>query len=657
MGKSISKLYLDAKVNGGLQFIFTLLRAEGWTNESDQIRALYGFLQGVKQGIKRGPLDDATQVFQTLTAALDTYNLIYNLVANAAGETYRVSPLPNALDERGFGTGAAPKNGEHIDALLQKAKSLVDTNPEFYKILEETYNDDVKNIYRHERDFDVSRDKEHLYKLVDFLHDVLKKYYRTLRQIGGQKQKVFPSNATFDVFELLANEVGELFGIDVHHSDGSISTFKRYADRTEQGPYSFTDKGEIIILNSPTSGVPMWMLNKKPFYEIGFPGRYNNIGEWKPINYPGNSQEIQQKTRKAAESEADKRIEGCLFYVMATCHHAVEFVVKSNFTIPYDFLSTSVVLPTGETRIQLHKIKMPDVPSKTANVEVYDGTAFLPAIDVETIGNTLDAIGSVLNRIAFRVDGRVEWKIKYNTHASGSGLHHLSKGHFDELGEYLMGLKGGDAGLIDTAISWYTTAKNSTNTFTKYLNYYIAVESLAVALADGEMVIGEEFGLSKPTRQEKKKASEECIKKLHDELYESNPISFVQKAYSEGIGSLRAKTELSLRKIFGDEHAYVREFLDKTDGKNMYDLRNDLAHGNFNHIDRKEAYTIRKKLGVLEDIAYHFIMKLSLGPNKEYKRSSSFSMSIPFGDDPRNYMVVSNMPMKKDWKIQWEWLD
>jgi hypothetical protein len=89
----------------------------------------------------------------------------------------------------------------------------------------------------------------------------------------------------------------------------------------------------------------------------------------------------------------------------------------------------------------------------------------------------------------------------------------------------------------------------------------------------------------------------------------------------------------------------------------MYDLRNDLAHGNFNHIDRKEAYTIRKKLGVLEDIAYHFIMKLSLGPNKEYKRSSSFSMSIPFGDDPRNYMVVSNMPMKKDWKIQWEWLD
>jgi len=34
-GKSISKLYFDAKESGGLQFVFTLLRAESWTNETD----------------------------------------------------------------------------------------------------------------------------------------------------------------------------------------------------------------------------------------------------------------------------------------------------------------------------------------------------------------------------------------------------------------------------------------------------------------------------------------------------------------------------------------------------------------------------------------------------------------------------------------------
>ncbi|MEN9561090.1 MAG: hypothetical protein RIQ56_363, partial [Candidatus Parcubacteria bacterium] len=163
MGKSISQLYIDAKNKGALQFVFTLLRAEGWTNEPDQVRNLHSFLQGVKQRIKRGPLDDTARIFQILTAARDTYTLMYNVIANAAGETYKVSPLPSAVDERGFGTGAAPKNGEHIDLLLQKAKALSEKNPEFCKILEETYNDEVKRIYHNEREFDAERDKENLY--------------------------------------------------------------------------------------------------------------------------------------------------------------------------------------------------------------------------------------------------------------------------------------------------------------------------------------------------------------------------------------------------------------------------------------------------------------------------------------------------------------
>jgi hypothetical protein len=446
-----------------------------------------------------------------------------------------------------------------------------------------------------------------------------------------------------------------LFGIDVHHSDGGISTFKRYADRTEQGPYSFTDEGEIIILNSPKSGAPMWMLRNKPFYEIGFPGRYNSIGEWKPIVYPGEAGEIQKRARTLTEKETDKRIEGCLFYIMATCHHAIEFVVKSNFAIPYDFVSAS----SGELRIQLNKVKMPDAIDKTnINTQVYDGTAFLPAIDPETIGDALDAIGTILNRIAFRVDGKVEWQIKYSNYGDGGGIHNLSNEHHDELKEYLLGLKGPDVGLIDTAISWYTTARNSTNLFTRYLNYYIAVESLAVALVDGEMEAGEKFGIQKSTKETKKEEAKACIQKLHDEMYQDDPIGFVREAYTEAIGSLRAKTELALRKVFGDEHEYVSAFLDKDGGKNMYQLRNDLAHGNFNHIDREEVHSIRKKISILQDIAFHFIMRLSLGPGKRYKRFSSFSMGLSFSD-PRNCMVTTDLKMfpRQDWKIQWEWLD
>jgi len=653
-GFCIYRLFTDAKDSGGLQFVLTLLRAEGITDETpDRIRSFYFFLQKTKQQLKNRALDNPEDTFRKLIVEYDTYLLMANLIGNAMGDTYKLYPLPHGQTDIGFAPFVSPVKGTHIDALLKKAESYKDKNPEFCRLLNDTFNDIVKRLYTEEEKFNLEVNLLHLQQLVDFLHDFLKKYYRILKNFT-KGQKFYPLPNSFSVMEMLTNENG-LYGIDIHHSNGSHSYFKRRDNGTDQMCYGFNESGEItIFMGSLDALKPMWMLNGRPFYEIGFPGRYNLVGEWKPIVYPGESNEIQKLVAEATKNEKDKRIAGCLFYIIATARHAIEFVVRSNFEIPYDFLNSSA----GDLKILLHKVKMPEASDKANfNIQIYDGTVLLPNIDVDTIGDALDVIGLFLNRITFRIDGKAEWFLKYSMYESGTGKLRLSKKDFRLLGEYLLSLKSPDMTVIDSAMSWYTTAKNSTNIFTQYLNYYIAMESLAVALVDGEMEVGKEFGIEILSKEERKNKIDECVKKIHEEIYQNDPIDFVKKAYSECILSLRTKTQLALTKVFGLDHEFIKAFLEKSDGKTMYDLRNDLAHGSFNHIDRAEAHLIKSKLPVLEEIAYELIIRLSAGPDKKQRRFRRFSMGLTF-DDPRSFLVVStlNNLARTDWKIRWEWL-
>ncbi len=400
---------------------------------------------------------------------------------------------------------------------------------------------------------------------------------------------------------------------------------------------------------------PIWMVGQKPVYEIGIPGRYNVVGEWKPLVYPGNADLIQSRVREICKDEKDQRIEGCLFQIMATCHHTIEFIVKADFEIPHDYLSASM----GDLKMQLHKIKMVDnLNSIQSNWCVYDGTAFLSKIDKDYIGQALDTIGIFLNRIAFRTDRRVEWFIKYSMYGSEGGKLNLDNKDFKNLGDYLLGLKSDDVGVIDTAISWYASGKKSTNIFTKFLNYYIAVESLAVLLVNGGMEASKDYGYTKISKQERKRQTEEKIAELHEELYLEDPILFIKRSYSEAITSLRSKTENAIKSVFGEDHELTKDFLKKENGKSMYDLRNDLAHGNYNYVNRDEAHQVRNALPALEEIAYRLIMRLSSEKDKKHKRFIRFSMSMGMGS-PRGTLVVNNLNIfpVKDWKIRWEWLD
>ncbi|MCJ7515190.1 MAG: hypothetical protein MUO89_04355, partial [Dehalococcoidia bacterium] len=146
-----------------------------------------------------------------------------------------------------------------------------------------------------------------------------------------------------------------------------------------------------------------WRVGDKKLYEVGLPGRYNKLGEWKPLIYPARSKTTTSLQRKALSLSEDEEIQGVLFYIMCTGHQVIEFVVKTDIEIPYE----DVVF--GET---IHLWKCPKL-DEIQNYRIYDGTYYLSSFDPQQIKTGISRIGIALNRMAFVYSAEIQWKLKY----------------------------------------------------------------------------------------------------------------------------------------------------------------------------------------------------------------------------------------------------
>lgn len=398
------------------------------------------------------------------------------------------------------------------------------------------------------------------------------------------------------------------------------------------------------------------MEEKKPITYADLKPRYNKVGEWKPLVYSGDISAIGKEVYELTKDEYDKRVYGAIYYIKATSCNVIEFIVKTHFEIPTDFQQ----MGSQYGKIQLHKIKFKESYANLEGIQVYDGTLELGGIEIEDIKNGLAFIDVSLHRIAFRLNTKVEWFMKYPHHDNDpNGLIKLKDTDMDSLGEYLMSNLGGkDSSMFDIAISWYINGNNSTNSFVRFLSYCIAIESLCDHLLSGKMEISLKYGIAEP--EDVKENILKCIREEHDRLYGINPEKFVTTAYFECIGSIQKKLRGAMAIIFGEEHEYVKLFFNKTDKYSIYDLRSKLAHGSFTILDSEDKEIIEKRLPDVKHIAHELILRLSTGTMKDEtikEIATGRTISILF-NNPRGTGVASNLDFfqNKDWTIKPEWL-
>lgn len=642
---SLKELFRKAESESPVDYIFSLVRITGITKGLDPILRLKNDIESDKQSVTEQNILSKYDLFLTI----EPFELLYNLINCAIKKPFEVSPFQNLYTGH-FPNRKKPKLRKVIDEVIlsltnNKLNRIADFIRESYPdaVIKTCLNDNNKVA---EKKYNFDSLKISYYNCYNFISQLLKLYFsERIKYIEMPKFYKLPG---FEVLELTTNEKIGLYGFKVHFSNGNSAMFIRHNDSTEC---------VNLILDSPINFMvglldelkDEWRVGQKRLYEIGLPGRYNKLGEWKPIIYPGKSDTLQKDASTLSE---DPDVQGVLFYMMCTGHRAIEFVVLTAIDLPSEHLGFG-------KKLFLYKCPPLDKNSRPdQNFQIYDGTLLLNKVEPDYILSAISTIGVAVNRIAFAYEGNIHWRLKYNTLISERGCATPTEEDLKILESIFNSFpEDMDAEIIDAAIDWFNRGKTTRNIFTAFLCYYIAIESVAIAIAKGQA--GLSLHQSQDYNHETDSKKIECIHLKYEELFEMEPIEFVTQAYFDCVISLRRRVQRGLEFVFGREHKYISLMFDKIDGFSLNDIRSKVVHGGVSLLDREKEKLVRSRIGELEQISRDFLIRIlfSLKPSDSIPDWSRMHRASLNFNDPRCTLVSSKEDIfpNNDWRIRPEW--
>ena len=628
---NLKGLFELARKNGGIDYIYTLLRMNGFSNEKDH------FLVAKRNQYNpyREPLSE-----QFLK---DILVLLANLFFCASNKPFRVDPFFHKYIGQ-FPNIKEPSLETMINELDFMAASF--NKAELLNIVK---------VVKASNLIAVGNEKpEHRKEANRFIDSLLRCYF--LERKNYKKIDTLNKLSRFEVLELMIDESYGLYGFKIHFSNGSHAMYRR-TENLSMPMNILLEKIPINFFAGDLNGLKNeWMVGSKKLYEIGISGRYNKIGEWMPIVFPGSVDEIDRMCHEMVKD--DDEVRGSLFYIMSTGHRGIEFVTKTPIELPMEGIRLG-------DKMHLWKCKpLSENSHANSGFVIYDGHYELDEIDPKSIRTAIASINVGLNRLAFAYGSSIEWCLKYRSVAR----HALpqptpSKKDLEIFNSLLVDFpKSEDAIILDIAIDWYHRGNlvKSKNPFIAFLCYYIALETVAISVADGDADLGLNF--EKENKSDKQKRILEEVKKKHDEGFEKDPIKFIREGYFEYVIGLKEKTRKVSEIVFGKDHKYVKILFESNENqKSLYDLRGNIAHGSITLLNNDDRNLIEGRLHEMNDIVKNFLKKVIfiLKPGDKIPSwSNRFKHSI-FTADPRDTHVVSDIKMfpNKDWRIKSEWLD
>lgn len=601
----VFSLFQQAQEKNGVQYLFTILRV-GPIESYDKDPILV-----FKEKVESGQI---TQ--EDISAAESFWAIIANLSRIEGG--YNYNPYVFWASES--------KN------YVEECKKLI--RVDFSRFLEEIFSKNSNKVTPEQLAF-LKEFTSHLgLRIKSFIHEP--KYIK----LPG-----------FEVLELLVKKPRGLYGFRLHFSNGSHAEFIRSENGTNAVNIIPDSSGIGFMVGNRDELKTEWRIGNKRLYEIGLSGRYNDPGEWVPIVYPGDSGHLQQE---ALEATGDERIQGVLFYMFCTGYRAIEFVVKMAVKLPQN----KTELPGGvylELVPQKSPIKgMPDLD----NEYVYDGTLYLNDPNPETIKEGLDTIQRAIDGIAFAFSNPAKWRVKYTIKGHSPGAALPKSKDIVLLRKLIEGAQKEADMTIDTAISWYKLGLLIDNKLNAFLCFHIAIEGLAVKLANGELKASRFFGLVKEDKTNRKQRLKTKFDEYYKNYYATNLEKLIKEAYFE-TGPITSNMKRAFKKVFGESNPVIDEYFKGDDSINV--LRGKLAHGEYSDWHYDEYMMVWSKLWRVQEIARAFITRVLLRVPPGQKRpawSGSHMLSMSM-DRPTHALVVSKLDMFpiKDWTIKADWID
>ncbi|HBG25473.1 MAG: hypothetical protein A2Y10_01540 [Planctomycetes bacterium GWF2_41_51] len=635
---AIKSLFSNAEKTGGLEYIFTLLRVTGLTSCKDPLLALDLIIRERKY--LSSDLLTQSSLFVGIEELL---SLIGNLLNCSNGKTYKHCFF-FPLYKGSFPNITKPS----IEQMLKNIKNLSELSNQLeIKNLLEKYS---LSIFFEK----TTSDSLNNYEMAEIFLNSFITVYKNERMKFKEKAKLYKLQ-NFEVLELLVDETVGLYGFYLHFSNGGSAQFIRKESSTLSQNISFDRNFELSSFVGDLHALTEeWVVGKKKLYEIGLPGRYNVLGQWKPLIYPERKQKvISRYAREALSLSKDEQVQGVLFYIMCTSHHVIEFVVKADLELPWENTTLGKVI---------HLWKCPN-SQMMQNFFIYDGSYCVNSFDPDEIEMAISTLNLTLNTIAFAYNAKLQWRLKYKiVNGTQNSFIKLNEEDMNVLDNILNKYPRNKDGLIlNSAIDWYNRGTNSKDIFASFLCYYRVIEIIVTSVYSGKAEFGLRFQAEK--RDQAKQKSISCIEKKYNELFESDKFRFITSAYSECIQGTKYKTEQILDLIFGKDNIYIKNLFKKTEeeiAKSLYEIRNGIAHGSITFLEREDVELVRSKISDIKMIAKELILRLvySLNPSEtlaEHSERRGMKMS---GYDPRTYFYSNTenvFPKDVDWMIKPEW--
>jgi len=604
--KIVFSLFQNAQTKNGVQYLFALLRVGAIESYSEDP------LQAFNHSIFTSKVTPTE-----IASAKDFWALITNLSRIAGG--YNYNPYI-------FWASESSDFGEESKKLV--AKDLA-------KVLDKIFPNPNEKITPEQTEF-LNRFFAHLKSRIEsFLNEP--QYIK----LPG-----------FEVLELLVDNPAGLYGFKLHFSNGSNAEYVRHSKGTSAINLMPEASGIGFMVGDLSQQKQEWRVGEKELYEIGLPGRYNDPGEWMPIVYPGKSDRF---SKKALDATEDERIQGVLFYMFCTGHRAIEFVVKMAVKLPKKVTK----LPGGvELEIVPQKSPIKGMPDLD-NEFIYDGTLYLQDPEIETIKKGLDTIQRTIDGIAFAFSHPAKWKVKYTIKGHSPGASLPKPKDMTLLSKFIEGAQLEADMTIDTAINWYKIGLLTDNKLNAFLCFHIAIEGLAVKLANGELKASKFFGITKEDNVAKEKRIKDTYDEYYKNYYTTDLKKLINDAYFDCLGTITSDMKRGFIAVFGKDNPAIDEYFKGKDSINS--LRGKLAHGEYSDWHYDEYMKVWGKLWEVQEIAKGFItrvlMKIPAG-TKRPSWSGHGMLSMPM-DRPTNTLVVSKLDMFpiKDWTIKADWID
>lgn len=637
----IDQLFESARLNGGYEYLYTLVRIDGLQLNStyrDQLIVLRDWLGSKNQ-------ENIWDSYRFLLSLEDPLKLLQNLVNNANRKYYDVRPF-SALARGAYPNLVWPTRSEKITYIADGLSKLG------FAALAKRLTDSYSPALLENPESQEGKIKLAVDSLSALYKELLDRYFNTTMAFKhSPRYRTLPDS--LDVLELLSDDEFGLIGLRVHFSQNCKAEFFRtskgvFGSNLEFGP------PVVFLMMSIEPSSNEYRVEGKRLYEIGLPGRYNKLGEWKPLIYPGKPDHL---LKECAELSKDPDVQGVLFYLRVTGHMCIEFVLRTNMELPGQQTSTR--------EGSFHFWKCPESPQRpySGHLRLYDCWLELESGSVQEIERGLTNIARLVNLICFPFGAEYSWRNKYRTTTPNLGTLTLSEKDLEIADNLIKTVPHNlDTDKLELAMDWNNQGNISTNVFSKFLCYYIAIESAALAIVDGGRFGDTVF--RKPNKAERNELAVECINQAHAQYFKSDPTKFVIQSYFECIETLTSKTKQALVAVFGENHTFYEWlFLKSSDGDiALSKLRSELVHGKKTLLDKDHNHLVRKHVFELETVARQFLMRIwfMLKPSDEVPSwSGKFKLTLSTSD-PRSTLVASTdriFPKGTTWEIRPEWFD